>query len=281
MRRISTVVPNPTNPYSFVGIYLGWAWFFWGLVILSGESVWTFPNSLLFYVGGLSPTLAGVVLTYRLGAWEALRNLWDRIVNPHRITLRWYLICIFLQPAITIAAAGIALLVGVSEQPLDPSMSRLVTPSVLATFLTFTILAGTVEEIGLTGYFVHRLLEFRGVIAVGLITGAVWATWHVPLFLMEGYYGPATADPDPLFFFPGMVLAQILYAWIYDNTARSVLAAIIFHTTVNATGEILAPSDAVGEISFFLTFVLCLVILLDEAWIAVSDVGRRLGSGGR
>lgn len=270
--RLAAIVPSTTNPYFFVVIYLGWAWFFWGLVVLSGENVWTFPNSLLFYIGGISPALGGVVLTYRLGAWPGLRDLWDRTANVRRISRRWYVICVFLQPAITIAAAGIALLLGTADRPLDPSITRLLSPDALALFLTFTILAGAIEEIGLTGYFVHRLLAFRGVVAVGLITGAVWAVWHVPLFLMEGYYGSATADPDPLFFFPGLLLTQVIYAWIYDNTAQSVLAAIIYHTMTNVTGETLAPSETVGRYTFYLTIGLVVVIFLHEEWVTVSKL---------
>ncbi|APW99608.1 CAAX protease family protein [Halobiforma lacisalsi AJ5] len=274
--RLSAIVPRTTNPYFFVIIYLGWAWFFWAFIVLSGEVVWTVPYSLLFYVGALSPLLGGILLTYRLGAWSGLRDLWDRTVNVRRISRRWYAICIFLQPAMTLLAAGIALLAGTSGQPLNPSISGLLSPNALAFFLTFTLLAGTVEEIGLTGYFVHRLLEVRGVVAVGLITGVVWAVWHVPLFLMEGYYGPATADPDPAFFFPGLLFTQIIYAWIYDNTAESVLAAIIYHTAINVTGETLGPSEVVGRYTFYLTVVLCLLILLHEEWVTPSGLGNRL-----
>ena len=238
-----------------------------GLIIFSGESVWTFPNVLLFYIGGASPTLGGIILTYRLGGWPGLRDLWDRTVNTGRISPTWYLICIFLQPAITLIAAGLVLLAGASDQPLQPSIAL----ESLAMFLTFTILAGVVEEVGLTGYFVHRLLEFRGVIGVGVITGAVWATWHVPLWLMEGYYGAATIDSDPFYFFGGMVFIQIIYAWIYDNTAKSVLAAIIFHMMVNATGEILGPAAVVQQYTFYLTVILCLLILVDEQWNVITD----------
>lgn len=223
-------------------------------------------------MGGISPTVGGIVLTYRIGGWSGLRNLWDRIINTRRISLKWYLICIFLQPALTLAAVGLVRLLGLSEQPLNPS----ITVESLTLFLTFTLLAGVVEEIGLTGYFVHRLLEFRGVVSVGVITGAVWAIWHGPLWLMEGYYGAATSDPEPFYFFGGMVFVQIIYAWIYENTTKSVLAAIIFHTMVNVTGEILGPADVVGRYVFYLTIVLCLLILVDEQWVTMADIRDRI-----
>jgi hypothetical protein len=50
------------SPWGFPVIYLGWAWFFWILIVLSGQNVWTFPNIILFLIGGLSPVLAGLGL---------------------------------------------------------------------------------------------------------------------------------------------------------------------------------------------------------------------------
>jgi len=43
------------GPWGYVAIYLGWAWLFRGVVVLSGRCVWTFPNVLLSYVGAISP----------------------------------------------------------------------------------------------------------------------------------------------------------------------------------------------------------------------------------
>ena len=78
-----------SDPWGYVVIYLGWAWAFWTVVIASGESVWAFPNVVLFYIGSISPALAGVVMVARTAGRSGLRELWDRIRSPRRIRLRW------------------------------------------------------------------------------------------------------------------------------------------------------------------------------------------------
>ncbi|WP_349666111.1 hypothetical protein [Marinobacter sp. ATCH36] len=46
---------------AFPLFYLGWAYLFWAPVLLSEESVWTFPNLLWFLIGGASPLLLAQV----------------------------------------------------------------------------------------------------------------------------------------------------------------------------------------------------------------------------
>lgn len=50
------------------------------------------------------------------------------------------------------------------------------------------------------------------------------------------------ATPTPLGFLAGILPAAVLYAWVYNNTGRSVLAVILFHFMQNFSGEILSMS---------------------------------------
>lgn len=246
----------------YVAIYLGWAWLFWGVVVASGESVWTYPNVLLFYAGSLSPLLAGVVMLWATAGRSGLRGLWDRITNVRRIDRRWLLVVLGLYPALTVAAAGIAALVGTASAPLDPSslFERLAVPLSLLAFVGFTVGAGVVEESGSTGYFLDRLVSAWGPVGAGVVSGTVWASWHIPLFLMEGYYSQASYQPIVWRFFATFVFLEILYAWLYSNTDRSVLAAILFHMMINLTGEVLAPSQQVRWYTFGLVAAVAVAV---------------------
>jgi membrane protease YdiL (CAAX protease family) len=250
--------------WGYVGIYLGWAWVFWGVIILSGRSVWTHPNVVLFYIGSLSPTLGGVLMIRRTDGWAGLQELWDRIRNLGRIPPRWYLVILLLYPSLTIVAAAIAVLTGTSTQPLDPgsAFERLTNPLSLFAFFGFTLGAGLVEETGSTGFFLDRLMSIWSPIAAGLISGAVWASWHIPFFLMEGYYSQASYQPIVWRFFATFVFLETLYAWVYDNTSRSVLAAILFHLMINLPGEVLAPSQTVRWYTFYLLILVTVVVAL-------------------
>jgi len=261
----SATLQNKIGPYGYVVIYLGWAWFFWTLIILSGQSVWTFPNVLFFYIGALSPALAGIVLTYRTQGRAGLSELWDRIRNPRRIPLRWYAVILFLYPIITLSAAALAAVLGPSDAPpLDPAstVERLTNPLGLFAFVGFTLGAGLVEETGSTGFFLDRLMKLHGAVAAGVISGAVWASWHIPLFLMEGYFSQAAYQPIVWRFFITFVFLETIYAWIYDHTDRSVLAAVLFHMMLNLTGEVLAPSQQVRWYTFYLTILATTVIVI-------------------
>lgn len=261
----TAVVRNAVEPYGYVVVYLGWAWFFWGLVVLSGRGVWTFPNVALFYVGALSPAIGGILMLYRTRGRRGLRTLWDRVVNVDRVSRRWYAVVVFLFPAINVLAAALVVVFGTPDAPpLDPgsTVERLARPLSLVAFLGFTVGAGLVEETGSTGYFLDRLMETWSPVGAGLISGTVWASWHVPLFLMEGYYSQASYQPVVWRFFASFVLLETLFGWMYSNTRRSVLAAVLFHTMINLTGEVLAPSQQVRWYAFYLTALLAVAVWL-------------------
>lgn len=258
----------------YVLIYLGWAWLFWSVVVLSGRSVWSFPNVVFFYVGSVSPTLAGVAMLYRTRGRRGLRELRDRLTDVRRVDGRWYAVVFLLYPSITVLAAGVAYLVGPTATPLAPGelVGRLRVPLSLLAFVGFTAGAGFVEETGSTGYFLDRLVSTLGPVGGGVVSGTVWASWHVPLFLMDGYFGQASFQPVIPRFFVTFVFLETLFAWIYDNTDRSVLAAALFHTTINLTGEVFAPSQQVRWYAFYL---LAVATVLIAVWRRVGASSRR------
>jgi membrane protease YdiL (CAAX protease family) len=260
--RLAVRLRRSIGLWGYVAIYLGWAWVFWGVIILSDRSVWTYPNVVLFYLGSLSPTLGGVLMIHRSDGRAGLRELWDRISNLGRIPPRWYLVILLLYPTLTVVAAGVALLTGTSTRPLDPgsAFERLTNPLSLFAFFGFTLGAGLVEETGSTGFFLDRLMSIWSPVTAGLISGAVWASWHIPFFLMEGYYSQASYQPIVWRFFATFVFLETLYAWVYDNTSRSVLAAILFHLMINLPGEVLAPSQTVRWYTFYLLILVTVVV---------------------
>jgi membrane protease YdiL (CAAX protease family) len=261
--------------WGYVVIYLGWAWAFWGVIIVSGRSVWTFPNVVLFYLGSLSPALGGVLMIRRADGMSGLRELLDRISDVGRIPPRWYVVVLLLYPALTVVAAGIAALTGTSTQPLDPvsTFERLSNPLSLFAFFGFTLGAGLVEETGSTGYFLDRLMTIWSPVAAGLISGVVWASWHVPFFLMEGYFSQASIEPIVWRYFATFVFLETLYAWIYDNTERSVLAAVLFHLMINLPGEVLAPSQTVRWYTFYLLILVTVVVAVWRRRDAIDVLG--------
>src|SRR5690606_7750369 len=71
-----------------------------------------------------------------------------------------------------------------------------------------------------------------------LIVGVAWATWHVPLFFIEGtaqYEQQMAAGLLPAILgYTLFVIAQsIQFSWLFNNTRGSVLLAAVFHGASN------------------------------------------------
>jgi membrane protease YdiL (CAAX protease family) len=46
----------------------------------------------------------------------------------------------------------------------------------------------------------------------------------------------------------GIAAASVLMTWLYLNSRRSVLIAVVFHWSGNLTGEVLQPAPAVDAV---------------------------------
>lgn len=93
--------------------------------------------------------------------------------------------------------AVIALALGVTSNPLElVSLDRLIDPGSLIALVGFAFLIPVVEEVGLRGYWFDRLQARWSALVASLILGLTWATWHVPLTLMTGYFGETTFQPE-------------------------------------------------------------------------------------
>lgn len=108
---------------AFPAVYLGWAYLFWIPLLLSESLVWGFPNILWFHMGGASPVIAGPSLSAATGGKAQLLDLFHRLVDWRRITgSRWILVVSFWL-VFDAAMAGLSVLLGVTDAPLDVNWS--------------------------------------------------------------------------------------------------------------------------------------------------------------
>lgn len=229
-----------TAPWGFPVLYLGWAYVFWLPVVTSDASVWSFPNVMLFLFGGLSPLLAGLVLLWTNHGRTGFTDLRRRLLEVGRIAGRWWVIILLFYPVYNLVVGSVALLTGTSADPLAfIGPDRLFDPGALFFLLSVALLFPAIEEIGLRGYWFDQLQTRWNALISSVILGTVWALWHVPLFYMGGYYEGTTFQPELWWFLPSIVLTAIIGTWVYNNTARSVLAVILFHFMGNLTGEMM------------------------------------------
>ncbi|WP_254769129.1 CPBP family intramembrane glutamic endopeptidase [Salinilacihabitans rarus] len=252
----------------------GWTWLWWSVPIAAGWHVFRFPGIVFLLVGGLGVTIGGVVMAWRVGGRAGLADLKRRLVDVRLIPGRWAAVMLALWPALALAGAGVAVVVDGASRPLSaaPLLELLGEPvALLGTLLAIFLLGPFHEEIGWRGYWLDRLQRRWSALTASLILGVAWAAWHAPLFLMVGYYSSWDFAPDPAWFAFNVLVGAVLYTWLFNNTNRSVLAAILFHFLGNATGQLLELSPAADRYQTAVTTVLVLVVLL---WWGPANLRR-------
>jgi hypothetical protein len=118
-----------------------WTWAFWALAGLSSESVWDVPGVILFVMGGAGVFLGGVVMNRIAYGAAGLRDLGRRIVDPRPVSAGWWLVILLLFPALVVASAGAASVLGLTAAPLDlaGSAQQLADPRGLLVMVVFIL----------------------------------------------------------------------------------------------------------------------------------------------
>jgi len=222
---------------AFPLVYLGWAYLFWTPLLLSESSVWGFPNILWFLIGGASPVIAGLSLAALTGGRTQLRDLARRLLDWRRIPGMWWLLIVSFWLVFDLAMAGLAVLLGVTDSPLDVNWSLFLDPGLVLFLLLLSFVFPVVEEVGLRGYYLDTLQRRLDLTTASLVNGLVWAAWHAPFVWFPGYYENTTFDPVLSWWLPMIICHTLLIVQVYNSTRRSILAVLIFHGLMNFTGE--------------------------------------------
>jgi hypothetical protein len=69
----------------FLLLTFGITWTCWIPAALLGKDVMTFPTLLLHTLGGVGPSLAGILMIYRTGDNAGRRDFWRRCVDFRQV----------------------------------------------------------------------------------------------------------------------------------------------------------------------------------------------------
>ena len=176
-----------------------------------------------------TPMIAAVILVGRDQGLDAAKNLLRRAFDYKRIRYKvWYLTSLCIMPAMMILQyALMARMGGPLPKPQIPVLT------LAASFVVFFV-AGAGEELGWQGYVIDPLQRRWNALTASVMLGTVWATWHI-VPLIQASRSPAWIIWQCM----SMVTARILIVWLYNNTRKSVLAAILFHAMTNVATVLL------------------------------------------
>ena len=180
-----------------------------------------FPGFKLFQAGLAMPMVASLLLTYHARGWAGTTALLRRTYDVDQIRPRvWFLPMLLVFPGFGVVNYLILRLTGAEiPWPTFSLVSLLGYGTVF--FMTFA------EELGLTGYALDPLQERYSALSAGLILGLVWAGYHIPGFLISGYYSFDWIAWHAVY----TVASRVLFVWIYNNSGRSLFSMALCHWT--------------------------------------------------
>ncbi|THE64082.1 CPBP family intramembrane metalloprotease [Salinadaptatus halalkaliphilus] len=253
-----------SNPWQFFAIAFGVSYLFWIPLVVLEYDPFALPGVVLFAGGGLGVPGAAIFLLFWDAEEKHRRDYWRRLVDVRRIGLRWYAVVLLLVPVLN----GLALLLGILAGDAVPAFERAAEfaadPVSLLPYAVFMLIFGPLpEELGWRGYALDGLQARWNALWASLILGFVWAVWHVPMFFMIGTYQAELGVLTLPFweFMVGATLVSVMYTWIYNNTGRSILGAVLFHFSGNFSGELI-PHGPVGRLFPAVLALLVVVVVV-------------------
>jgi membrane protease YdiL (CAAX protease family) len=270
-------VPRWANVWGFFAATYALAWLIWTLAILQqGEQ----SNLLLVVLGASVPSLMGIVFTYLTQDRTGRRDFWVRVIDIRRIGWPWLAVIFLVLPVLNAVANLVYTFLGGTPPSLADLGKTLANPGLmLQLILANLIISGFSEELGWRGYALDRLQQRWGALAASLILGLVHGLWHIPLFFIPGITQGEMGlfSLGALVFLAGTVAGAVVFTWVYNNTQRSILAAILIHFMVNLCLDLLVGLQGAlpTRYSVVYTGVLILLdVLIVAGWGASTLTGR-------
>jgi len=242
-------------------------WIFWIPLALSGQDVMNGPLMIALVLGGFGPSIAGIIMTYRTQDREGRRDFWKRSINFKQIGGGWYAVILLIFPLVYGFAILLDMLLGGSAPGAEAVAQIAAQPASLIGMLLMGLVIGSLaEEFGWRGFALDPLQSRWSALVSALIIGVFWWAWHFPLFFMNGMLQNEWGVGTMAFWSYAVTVfsLSVLFTWVFNNTRRSILAAILVHFMFNSTLNIVSPiSDRVSLIvAGFLALLAVVVIFI-------------------
>ena len=198
------------------------------------------------------PVTAAAILSYRKDGFNGVKQLLKKAFDYRKIKSKtWLLPALLLAPAIYFSSYVIMRLTGA---PLPDPVS--IPLSMLPAYFLMFFIGDAGEELGWSGYAIDPMQNRWGALKASILLGVVWAVWHAIPFVQTG-------NPTSWVVWQSFktVVMRIVIVWIYNNAGRSVLAAILYHTSDNISWS-LFPNNGSGYDPLVTGMVTCLTAVI-------------------
>jgi len=214
----TNMLKNRSLP-TFILLLFGLSIPFW--VIGAIYDVQIFPGFKLFQLPLAMPAVTALILIYRESGKDGVVALLKRAYDFRNINSKiWYLPILLIYPSVGLLDYLILRMSGTSIPSPHFSLAVLLGYSTVF-FMTFG------EELGLTGYAIDRMQQRYSALTSGLLLGIVWAGYHIPSFIISGYYSFEWI----LWHVVYTIAGRVLFVWVYNNAGKSLFSMALFHWT--------------------------------------------------
>ena len=173
-----------------------------------------------------TPTVATLIMLLVVTREGDSREGW-KVLGLHRLGLSVWWIAFGLTLLITVAASAVVCATPLASfvVPEGGIIDSLL--SFLIQVILFTLTFALLEEIGIRGYLLPKLLSLGRTRALAL-SGLVWATWHMPLILLTPVFPVGNKLISLPLFYGTVVAASFVYGYLRLYTG-SVWPASLAH----------------------------------------------------
>ena len=211
----------------FVGLTYAVSWLAWAPLCLEKLGALSIqPSPYWHLAGGFGPLIAAVLVS----AWDrdALARLVTRVVRV-RDHARWIAGAALGPLALGIGALGLIQLVGGNVDWFALGRGAEFPLLVLPVYwLANVVCYGFGEEVGWRGFLLPHLQARWSALTASLIVSAIWAGWHLPLFLFSPGMS-AMGVGGMIGWAISILTGSVIMTWLFNASGGSVLAVALFH----------------------------------------------------
>lgn len=251
------------NLFFFFLLAFGFTWstvaliHIFGLKLPTGMSDPVTPLKLLIgALGSIGPSLAAFIVTAFSEGKQGVKALWKRFWNRN-MSIKWFIVILVFYDTLRLIANLIARIVDGEAYPIfDPSNPLgMPIPLLISAF----IISGMGEEFGWRGYALPRFQARWSALTSGILLGIIWISWHIPFFFTPGL---PLYQRDFWQWAPWVLMSSVIQTWFFNNTKGSVLAAALFHATMNSSFVILPTLNSLWYYFGLLFFAIIFIVAI-------------------
>jgi membrane protease YdiL (CAAX protease family) len=229
------------------------SWIGWVPQALYSRGIFPFDHPLFSFLGGAGPTLAAVLVSRRAWGKQGPEKLFNTLFR-WRVSWLWYVFPLLYWGLITVGVLMVSRGGQLAILPIS-SFSWNLLPAVFATML----LSNVWEEIGWRGFALPEFQKRFSDRVTALIMGLAWFLWHLPLMLdPSSPLGDLPWGGEALF----SLGLTVIYIWLFNQSAGSLLPVTLFHAISNTAAFILLELGAFESSYLWVVGITCLTALL-------------------